>query len=103
MSIRNIALMGTLALINAGLTYLLVQFPQPALHWQQTLHQSRFILLTWRALLYGGLTIAWFTLTPRLQQHRPDQYQRLRKTALWSLALVTLAEISNHLQQETGL
>lgn len=103
MRIKKIAYTAGLVLMVIALLFLLMHFPALAANWQQTLNQARTGLRVWRLMLYAGLAVTWFTLSPRLQQQSPAQYRPLSKTALWSLALLTVCEISNILQQGGGL
>ncbi|EAS1759720.1 hypothetical protein BH012_09845 [Salmonella enterica] len=98
MRIQKIAC--TVTLLMIGLVWSLVSFPETAIQWSRILEQARLALLAWRLMLYAGLAVSWYLLTPHLKQHAPSQYLSLCKTARWSVVLLIVCEISNLLQAE---
>lgn len=61
--------------------------------WQQAFVSARPYLRIWRALLYGGLLLLWLDLLRRYR-HRPEDRQRVQRSGVIGLLLISAAELS---------
>jgi hypothetical protein len=61
--------------------------------WQLAFESARPYLHIWRALLYGGVLLLWLDLLRRYR-HRPVDRQRVQRSGVIGLLLVSVAELS---------
>lgn len=97
-ALKKILFISLLTATVAAVIWLSIRFSGQALHWQQSLEQAQTGLLIWRLFLYTAIAGFGWKLRQRLQTRYPDLLPHLTRLAYWSLALLTLNEISNALQ-----